>query len=115
MQTNLLTAGKWINAHAESLFGTRYWTRSPGTDNVRFTTTPGAFYIHLLAAPSSSVSIGFPLPFLKGDKVTIVGGSMHGHAVTLTKNGDGTFTLAGSAAIAAADQFVWTFKITYES
>ncbi|KZV88775.1 putative alpha-L-fucosidase [Exidia glandulosa HHB12029] len=115
METNLLGAGKWITAHAESIFGTRYWTRSPGTDNVRFTTTPDAFYIHLFAAPTGAVAINFPLPLREGDKVTIVGGKLAGKDASLTKNSDGTFTLAGSTAIAAADQFAWTFKIAYES
>lgn len=114
MQTNLLAAGKWINSHAESLFGTRFWSRSPGTDNVRFTTAAGAFYIHLFAAPSGPVPIPFPVPFRPGDKVTILGGAMNGQPVPLMNGPDG-FTLGGSPAIAAADQFVWTFKVTYES
>ncbi|EJD50465.1 glycoside hydrolase [Auricularia subglabra TFB-10046 SS5] len=115
MQTNLLGAGKWIKAHSESIFATRYWARSPGTGSVRFTTTPSAFYIHLLEAPSSAVSIPFPVPWRQGDRVTIVGGSLAGRAAKLTKNADGTFTLQGSVAIAAADSFVWTFKIAYSN
>jgi alpha-L-fucosidase len=114
MSTNLKAAGVWIKAHAESIFKTRYWLKTPGLDPLRYTTTTEAFYIHVLKAPTTgNVSIPDPIPYLSGDNVTVVGGSLAGMVVPLVENKDGTYTLIISDVVLAADQYVWTFKISY--
>jgi len=114
MQTNLRTAGTWIKAHGESIFKTRYYPRTPGVGNFRYTQTQNAFYIHYLTSPPASLAIPDPVPWLPGDIVTIVGGSMSGTVIPTT-GGFGTLALTLSSAIRASDQFVWTFKISWAS
>ncbi len=113
MQTGLLDAGKWIKSHGEAIFKTRYWATAQVNGNIRYTTTADAFYITLLAEPTSTVVITDPIPYLHGDKVTVVGGNMSGAAVDIAQNADGTYTLTPGAGVAAADQYAWVFKITY--
>lgn len=113
MQTNLRDAGTWIKAHAESIFGTRYWQTKPGADPFRYTTTKDAFYIHINSKPSNTVLIPDQVPFLKGDNITVIGGSKKGTIVPATLNSNGTVTLSLSNEIIAADNYVWTFKITF--
>ena len=115
MQQNLLDAGSWIIPHGESIFKTRYWLKTSGTGNLRYTTTNDAFYIHILSAPNGTVTIPDPIPFLAGDEVTVVGGSMANATVPLTVNSDGSYSLTVSPAVVAADKYAWTFKITYGS
>lgn len=114
MQTNLLDAGAWIKSHAESLFGTRFWATTSGVDPFRYTTTLDAFYIHINSKPNSTtVEIPDPIPYLEGDKVTVLGGKMDGNVVPSESTGNGSVVLTLSDDIIAADQYVWTFKITY--
>jgi alpha-L-fucosidase len=115
MQQGLLDAGKWIKAHAESIFGTRYYSETPGLNNWRYTTSKDAFYIHYMATPSGTITTPDVVPYLPGDKVTILGGSMNGAAVPVTWNSNGTLSLAVSSALAASDQYVWAFKVAYTS
>ena len=116
MQDGLLDAGAWIHAHSESIFKTRYWETTSGSDPLRYTTTDGAFYVHVNSQPNSTVVITDPIPYLPGDTVTVLGGSMDGTVVGLTWDaGAGTYTIQLSDAIVAADKYVWTFKIAYTS
>ncbi|CBX99860.1 hypothetical protein LEMA_P074490.1 [Plenodomus lingam JN3] len=115
MQTNLRDAGEWIKAHGESIFATKYWSVKPGLDPFRYTTKSDAFYIHHKGAPPSSLSITDPVPYLPGDTVTIVGGSMNGTSIPATWNGTGTLKLELSDDIIASDKYIWTFKIAYTS
>ncbi|OKP04981.1 Plasma alpha-L-fucosidase [Penicillium subrubescens] len=115
MQQGLQDAGKWIHAHAESIFKTRYWSVTPGLNNWRYTTTQNAFYIHYLTTPSGTITTPDIIPYLPGDTVTILGGSMDGTAVPVTWNSDGTLSLSVSSALQASDKFVWTFKLAYTS
>ncbi|KAK3939346.1 alpha-L-fucosidase-domain-containing protein [Diplogelasinospora grovesii] len=113
MVANLRDAGTWIKAHAESIYSTRYWLTTAGTGNLRYTTTAEAFYIHVLSQPNATVTISDPIPYLAGDSVTVVGGSLAGKAVPMTENSDGTYTLTVGSDVAAADKYVWTFRIVY--
>ena len=115
MQKGLLDAGKWIKAHEESIFNTKYWPTTAGKDPFRYTTTDKAFYIHYTEKPPKELRIADPLPFLPGDRVTVVGGSMDGAPVKTTWDGIGSLTLYLSDDIISADEYVWTFKIEYNS
>ncbi|KAJ6437981.1 glycoside hydrolase [Purpureocillium lavendulum] len=113
MQTNLRTAGTWIKSHSESIFGTKYWPLGKGgSGNFRYTETDKAFYIHYLTKPSGSITITDPIPWMEGDKVTVVGGSKNGAAVSASASGN-SVVLDVPQEISDADQYAWTFKITY--
>ncbi|UNI15413.1 Alpha-L-fucosidase [Purpureocillium takamizusanense] len=115
MQKGLRDAGRWIKGHGEAIFNTRYWKVTPGLDPLRYTTTSDAFYIHHLGAPPASLSISEPVPYLPGDKVTVVGGSQHGKKVPVSWDGIGKLTLKLGDEIVKGDEYVWTFKIEYKS
>ncbi|KAH8892358.1 glycoside hydrolase [Thozetella sp. PMI_491] len=86
MQTNLLD-------RLTCLFNTHYWLKTPGTGNLRYTTTKNAFYIHII------------VPYLNGDKVTVVGGKMAGHVVPMAENANHSYTLTIGAGIVSADKY----------
>lgn len=112
-QNALREGGKWIKSHSEAIFNTTYWTVTPQEgDNVRFTTSTDAFYIHVLEKPSSSLALESPVPWVEGDNVKIVGGNMAGQTVPSSLK-DGKVVLDISDDIASADQYVWVFKIEY--
>ncbi|KAF2193322.1 glycoside hydrolase family 29 protein [Zopfia rhizophila CBS 207.26] len=113
MMANLRDAGKWINAHAESIFDTEYWPNGPGDGDFRYTTTGDAFYIHILRAPTGPILIPDPVPYLETDNVTVVGGLKHGTTVQAGLNSDGRMVLNLPNDFAEADDYVWTFKFTY--
>ena len=113
MVQGLTEAGSWIEAHAESIFKTRYWSVTPGLGSFRYTTTKDAFYIHYLTTPGTTVDIPDKVPYLPGDTVTVLGGSMRGSRVMVTEREDGTISLGLSSAQVMADKYVWTFKLTY--
>ena len=111
---NLREAGTWIKSHGEAIFNTTYWFVTPEEGkNIRFTTTKDAFYIHTLAKPNGNLVLESPIPWVDGDKVTVVGGKKAGTVVPSKKLDNGNVELDVSDAVAEADQFVWVFKITY--
>lgn len=126
---NLRMAGEWIHAHGEAIFNTTYWfVMSEIADNrARFTQTDDAFYILFLDEPKSSdIYIDAPLPLLKGDIISVVGGnSSHSHHITweegVRKNqtdesfsGSGfTFHIPESAW--AGEKYCWVLKISYNA
>lgn len=113
-QRNLRQAGTWIKAHGEAIFNTTYWFVTPEEgDDIRFTTTPEAFYISVLSKPSATITLTSPIPWVAGDKVTIVGGSKNGRVVPSQQLADGSIQLSISAEVAEADHYAWVFKITY--
>ncbi|OAQ58775.1 glycoside hydrolase [Purpureocillium lilacinum] len=113
MQTNLRAAGTWIKSHSESIFGTKSWPLGKGgSGNVRYTETDQAFYIHYLTKPSGSITITDPIPWMQGDKITVVGGSKNGATVSARAAGN-NIVLDVPQEISDADQYAWTFKITY--
>jgi alpha-L-fucosidase len=113
-QRSLRDAGAWIKAHGEAIFNTTYWFVTPQEgDNIRFTTSPDAFFISSLAKPNSTLVLNNPIPWVPGDKVTVVGGNRSGEVVPSRKLKDGSVELNISLAVAAADQYSWVFKIQY--
>ncbi|KAJ5100074.1 hypothetical protein N7532_007075 [Penicillium argentinense] len=113
-QKNLREAGSWIKDHAEAIFNTTYWFVTPEEgDNVRFTISKDAFYIHTLTQPNSTLTLHSPIPWIRGDEVTVVGGKMNGAAVPTKKFHNGSISLFLSPEMVAADRFAWVFKITY--
>lgn len=125
---NLRMAGEWIHAHAEAIFNTTYWfvMSEIADDGVRFTQTDDAFYILFLDKPKSSdVYIDAPLPLLKGDVVSVVGGnSSHSHitweeGVGKNKTGEShfgsgfTFYIPDSAW--AGEKYCWVLRISYKA
>lgn len=115
MQTGLLDAGRWIKTHSESIFKTRYWSVTPGSNNFRYTTTQEAFYIHYLTTPPLTLLVPDLVPYLPGDTVTILGGSLNGTVIPVTWNSNETISLSLSDDLVASDQYVWTFKLDYTS
>ena len=116
MKRYLREAGEWIKAHEESIFSTKYWpSHGPGKGDFRYTTTDDAFYIHLLRRPdeNKAMVVPDPVPYMDGDKVTVVGGSMHGAVVDAMIDDDDKLVLNVSEEVAATDRFAWTFKIGY--
>ncbi|KAJ5619322.1 hypothetical protein N7510_003306 [Penicillium lagena] len=113
MQTNLREAGVWIKAHEESIFGTKYWPNGFGQGDFRYTTTNDAFYIHIFSQPGSGTVVPDLVPYLDGDRVTVVGGSMHSTVIDAKTNDDGHLVLDVPSEVAMADKYTWTFKIEY--
>jgi alpha-L-fucosidase len=113
MQTNLRDAGKWIKSHGESIFKTRFWTVKPGADPFRYTTTNDAFYIHHIGKPPSTLSITDPVPYLPGDKITVVGGEQNGKSIAVSWQGVGSLKLALGDDVVSGDEYIWTFRIQY--
>jgi alpha-L-fucosidase len=112
MQTNLRAAGEWIRAHSESIFDTKYWPNGPGSGNFRYSTTNDAFYIHYLVKPGDSLTVPDAVPYLPGDKVTVIGGSKNGVVVDSRLVGQ-NLVLSVPDDISSADNYTWTFKISY--
>jgi alpha-L-fucosidase len=113
-QQHLREAGVWIKSHAEAIFNTTYWFVTPEEgENIRFTISPDAFYIHALAKPNSTLTLSSPVPWVDGDSVTVVGGKMHGTVVPVRKLSNGSIALTVSKEVSAGDQYAWVFKIPY--
>lgn len=112
---NLRAAGAWIADHAEAVFNTTYWfvtPQDPANAEVRFTTTPDAFYSHALAPPNATLALSAPVPWVDGDQVKVVGGNMSGTVVPSQRHGQGVM-LSISSAVQKADKWAWVFKIEY--
>jgi alpha-L-fucosidase len=113
----LREAGVWIKGHAEAIFNTTYWFITPEENTagkeVRFTQTREAFYIFSLVKPAGSLVLNSPVPWVAGDKVTVVGGSMHGAVVPSYKAANGSLVLQLSEAVVSAEVYAWAFKIDF--
>jgi alpha-L-fucosidase len=112
MTTPLLETGKWLAHSGEAIYSTKFWPIRPAdTDkNLRFTTTPGAFYIIALSRPSGGLNTSAPIPILGGDVVTLLGGS--GAALNWTVT-DGFLSVdVGDEELDLVDH-AWAFKIRY--
>lgn len=111
---HLLDAGKWIKSHGEAIFNTTYWFVTPEEgEDIRYTTSKDAFYIHSLIKPRGDIVLEHPIPWVQGDEVTIVGGKMAGHVVPSKKLENGNVVLQVNEEVAEADQYAWVFKISY--
>ena len=111
-QRNLREAGIWIHDHAEAIFNTTYWFVTPEDGDVRFTTTADAFYMSCISKPGKTLDVASPVPWLEGDKVTVVGGNMSGSVVPSERYGEGV-RLNLSQKVIDSDQYAWVFKIKY--
>ena len=113
-QNNLRAAGQWIKSHAEAIFNTTYWFITPEEgDAVRFTQNSNAFYITALYQPNATLTLDSPVPYVPGDKVTVVGGNMSGTVVPTRLLGNGSLQMTISDAIRQADSLSWVFKISF--
>jgi alpha-L-fucosidase len=113
-QQHLREAGVWIKSHAEAIFNTTYWFVTPEEgDNIRFTQTLDAFYIHCMAQPNGTIVLESPVPYVPGDQITVVGGYYNGSVVPSQKASNGSLVITVSDDVAAADDWAWVFKITY--
>ena len=113
-QENLRAAGKWIKTHAEAIFNTTYWFVTPEEGPaVRFTQNSNAFYITTLYPPNSTLVLNSPVPYVPGDKVVVVGGSMPGTVVPSRLLSNGSLELTVSQDVANADEYSWVFKIPF--
>ncbi|KAK5744937.1 hypothetical protein LTR17_001688 [Elasticomyces elasticus] len=113
-QENLRAAGKWIKKHAEAIYGTRYWFVTPEEgEAVRFTQSGDAFYITTLWPPNATVVLGSPVPYVPGDQVTVVGGTLGGTVVPSRLLANGSLELTVSEEVRDADEYSWVFKIPF--
>lgn len=114
MKSGLSDAGSWLKTHGEGIYNTRYWSVTPGSGSLRYTTTQDAFYIFYMETPPLTLSLSDPIPWLPGDTITVLGGSKNGTVVPVTKS-NGVLTLNLTQDILDADQYVWAFKLAYTS
>ncbi|KAA8651388.1 uncharacterized protein ATNIH1004_000270 [Aspergillus tanneri] len=105
-QRNLRQAGKWIRSHAEAVFGTKYWFVTAEDGALRFVVSEDAFYIHCLGRPSREIVLRYPVPWVEGDEVTVVGGAMHGGVVPSRRMDNGNVVLEVSEEVAQGDQCI---------
>ena len=113
-QENLRAAGEWIKSHAEAIFNTTYWFIAPEEGpKVRFTQNANAFYITTLYPPNSTLVLDSRVPYVEGDKVEVVGGSMAGTVVPSRLLRNGSLELTISENVSNADQYSWVFKIPF--
>jgi alpha-L-fucosidase len=117
-QDNLREAGVWIKDHAEAVFNTTYWFITPEENTegkeLRFTQKLGAFYIISLLEPESgSLVVDSPVPWVVGDKVTVVGGNASDVVVPSTQAENGSLVLSLSDEVMGGDEFAWVFKIEF--
>lgn len=122
MQRHLRAAGAWIADHGEALFNTTYWAVTPqcldpaARLDARFTTTPDAFYVLLLnETATGAVDLrDTPVPWLPGDRVTVVGGARAGEPVRVESlDGGRGLRLHVTPDMWKADKWAWVFKIEY--
>jgi alpha-L-fucosidase len=110
----LKEAGVWIKDHGESIFGTKSWFVTPQEgENIRFAVSENAFYISFLDRPKGVVLIQSPVPWIEGDKVTVIGGKLAGGVVKSWKDSTGKLALEFTKEVLDADRWVWVLKIDY--
>jgi len=114
-QRSLREAGRWIRDHAEAVFNTTYWHVAPDEGAaVRFTRTADAFYIATLGRPGALLALRSPVPYVEGDRVTVVGGKKAGAVVPSRLLPDGRLQLNITRDVREGDLYVWVFKISYD-
>ncbi|KAI0338361.1 glycoside hydrolase family 29 protein [Trametopsis cervina] len=77
----LLQVGAWLSKAGDAIYGTRPWFITPqdqtsGLTDVRFTTSPFAFYVIAISRPANgTLQTAAPVPILPDDTVRLLGGS----------------------------------------
>lgn len=92
----------------------QYWFITPQEgQTIRFTQNSNAFYMTTLYPPNSTLILDSPVPYVAGDKVTVVGGNMSGTVIPSQLLSNGSLQLSVSQAVQKADQYAWVFKISF--
>ncbi|CCO28341.1 alpha-L-fucosidase [Rhizoctonia solani AG-1 IB] len=115
MTTPLLQAGQWLSHSGAAIYSTRYWSVGPAdtTYNLRFTTTPDAFYVIALSRPEGGVlRTRMRIPILEGDEVRLLGGS--GKMLEWTREGEEVVVQVGEDEVGLVE-YAWAFKVEYKS
>ncbi|KAF8577472.1 glycoside hydrolase family 29 protein [Ramaria rubella] len=111
--TTLRGIGAWLDKAGKSIYATDYWFIGPQeSSNIRFTTTPLAFYITTTTSPSPSFKVESPIPLLANDKITLLGGTGMPLKFAI-ENETGAVTIDVPAAEAAKMSDAWAFEIVY--
>ena len=109
--TTLRGLGAWLEQAGKSIYATDYWFIGPQeSSNIRFTTTPLAFYITTTTTPTPSFTINSPIPLLAHDTITLLGGS--GEPLNFTIE-TGAVIINVPAAEAEKVSDAWAFEIAY--
>lgn len=104
--------GSWLKIAGKSIYATDYWFITPQeSSNIRFTTTPLAFYITSTSNPSPSFRIVSPVPILTSDKITLLGGS--GKALKFSIDSSGALTINVPESEASTVSDAWVFEVVY--
>lgn len=109
--TTLHGLGSWLQIAGKALYATDYWFIGPQeSSNLRFTTTPLAFYIATLAWPSPSFAVRSPVPVMKGDRITLLGGS--GGELEFEVNDDEVIIFVNENEASLVND-AWAFEVVY--
>jgi alpha-L-fucosidase len=111
--TTLQGLGAWLEKAGKSIYATDYWFIGPQeSSNIRFTTTPLAFYITTMTLPSPSFTVTSPVPVLTNDTITLLGGSGNPLNFAIAQD-TGVVTIDVPASEAAMVSDAWAFEIVY--
>ncbi|RAK78900.1 alpha-L-fucosidase [Aspergillus fijiensis CBS 313.89] len=120
-ERNLREAGRWIAAHAEAVFATRYWfvMAEGNAGAVRFTQAEDAFYVLWVEEPvlrEGKVVVEAPLPLLGGDRVVaLTGDDTAGDWEVQWEKVEGGFRFDVPLEAWEGEHYCWVLKIEYRA